>query len=338
MTELPKPPAHRLDPHDFPLGVAWYPEWEPPGAWEADLIDMREAGLNTVRICEFSWEHIQAEPHRFDFTLYDAVVRRCEELELGIVLGVDTVRPPNWVFQRYPDMHLLDNLGRRRAPGRSTASTTPPSPSCRRRTSPNSSPATRRAPRSCSTRSITSRPMPHALRRGVPVAHAEPDGRRARGRRGPPRVDVVGRVGVVAGRRGAGRDPGRHARVRAAWAVLGATVAFAADVFRASPDGSRPLGALLAALVAGADARPAAQVEGLDPEADATLEVVLRDLPGGLLAFVINASPEPCTPLLRLPAAGRARDILTGAAFDLRDGAYGVPMEPYSVLVLEAPR
>lgn len=115
MTEGSNPPS-RLDPREFPFGVAWYPEWEPPGAWEADLDGMRQAGLNTVRVCEFSWEHIQPEPGRFDFALYDAVVRRCEKLGFGIVLGVDTLRPPNWVFERHPDMHLLDNLGRP-APG-----------------------------------------------------------------------------------------------------------------------------------------------------------------------------------------------------------------------------
>lgn len=114
----------------------------------------------------------------------------------------------------------------------------------------------------------------------------------------------------------------------------GQTIAFAADVFRVAPDGSGSLGDLLAALVAGAGARLPARVEGLEPEAAATLEVVLRDLPDGLLAFVISASPAPCAPLLRLPAAGRARDLLTGDAFAPRGGAYAVPMEPYGVRVL----
>ncbi len=100
----------------FLFGAAWYPEWEPEGAWEGDLIRMREAGLNAVRIAEFSWEQIWPAPERFDFSLYDQVVARCAELGMAVVLGIDTVRPPSWLFEREPDIRMVDNLGRS-APG-----------------------------------------------------------------------------------------------------------------------------------------------------------------------------------------------------------------------------
>ena len=95
----------------FNYGVAWYPEWEPEGEWKRDLERMREAGLNTVRICEFSWEHFEPRPGEFHFDFYDAVIRRCEELDIGVVLGIDTVRPPAWLLERYPDMLLVDQGG-----------------------------------------------------------------------------------------------------------------------------------------------------------------------------------------------------------------------------------
>ncbi len=95
----------------FNYGAAWYPEWEPEGEWKQDLARMREAGLNTVRICEFSWEHFEPRPGEFHFDFYDAVIGRCEQLEIRIVLGIDTVRPPRWLLERYPDMLLVDQRG-----------------------------------------------------------------------------------------------------------------------------------------------------------------------------------------------------------------------------------
>jgi beta-galactosidase len=95
----------------FNFGSAWYPEWEPDGEWEKDLVRMREAGLDTVRICEFSWEHFEPRPGEFFFDLYDKVVGRCEETGIKVVLGIDTVRPPAWFFERYPDMLLVDQRG-----------------------------------------------------------------------------------------------------------------------------------------------------------------------------------------------------------------------------------
>lgn len=100
----------------FLLGAAWYPEWEPPGAWEKDIARMKEAGLNAVRIAEFSWEAMWPEPDRFDFNLYDQVMQHCEDEGMTVVLGIDTVRPPSWLFELEPDMRLVDNKGHT-APG-----------------------------------------------------------------------------------------------------------------------------------------------------------------------------------------------------------------------------
>ena len=95
----------------FLLGAAWYPEWEPLGEWEKDLARMKEAGLNAVRIAEFSWEAMWPQPDHFDFGLYDRVMKRCEDEGMAVVFGIDTVRPPSWLFELEPDMRLIDNQG-----------------------------------------------------------------------------------------------------------------------------------------------------------------------------------------------------------------------------------
>ena len=100
----------------FHFGAAWYPEWEPKDEWRRDLERMLESGLNTVRICEFSWEHFEPRQGEYHFDFYDEVLRRCGELGIWVVLGIDTVRPPLWLFERYPDIALVDQLGQP-APG-----------------------------------------------------------------------------------------------------------------------------------------------------------------------------------------------------------------------------
>lgn len=96
---------------NFDLGVAWYPEWEPEGAWRKDLDAMEQAGITSVRIAEFSWETFEPADEQWSFELYDDVVAELERRRVHFIFGVDTVRPPNWVFAKFPDIHLVDDTG-----------------------------------------------------------------------------------------------------------------------------------------------------------------------------------------------------------------------------------
>lgn len=102
---------------EFFYGVALYPEWEPEGEWEKDLEKIKEAGFNTIRICEFSWSTFEPGRGKFDFRLYDKVVKRAHELGIYIIMGIDTLSPPAWFFDIYPDAWLINSSGKR-APSR----------------------------------------------------------------------------------------------------------------------------------------------------------------------------------------------------------------------------
>ena len=112
---------------EFLYGVAYYPEgWPfivsgygyPPRItkpeWLIDLTNIKNSGLNTVRVCEFSWPVIEPEPGKYDFELYDKLLDRCAELGMYVIMGVDTLNPPQWVFEMYPDAWLINNMGQRR--------------------------------------------------------------------------------------------------------------------------------------------------------------------------------------------------------------------------------
>ena len=50
-------------------GVSYYPEHKTKEdlAWDIKLL--KESGINTVRMGEFSWCRMEPEPGRYDFTL-----------------------------------------------------------------------------------------------------------------------------------------------------------------------------------------------------------------------------------------------------------------------------
>ncbi len=120
--------------NDFLYGVAYYAEGWPfiisgyntegyalkhpsritKPEYLVDLENIKKIGLNTIRICEFSWSIFESKPDIYDFELYDRVLDKCAELGMYVILGVDTLNPPEWLFEMYPDAWLINEAGQRR--------------------------------------------------------------------------------------------------------------------------------------------------------------------------------------------------------------------------------
>jgi len=49
------------------LGVCYFPEHWPSEEWERDVAAMADAGLEYVRMAEFSWGVLEPERGTFDF-------------------------------------------------------------------------------------------------------------------------------------------------------------------------------------------------------------------------------------------------------------------------------
>jgi beta-galactosidase len=68
-------PRGVLDLPNAPLiGVAWYPEQWPEQRWNADLTLMQQAGLNVIRVGEFSWSRMKAREGVYDLDWLERVV------------------------------------------------------------------------------------------------------------------------------------------------------------------------------------------------------------------------------------------------------------------------
>jgi beta-galactosidase GanA len=99
------------------LGVCYYPEQWPEAFWEDDAARMRALGLTYVRIAEFAWTKMEPEPGRYDFGWLDKAVQILGGAGLKVVLGTPTATPPKWLVDRYPDILLVDQEGRRKRHG-----------------------------------------------------------------------------------------------------------------------------------------------------------------------------------------------------------------------------
>ena len=85
------------------MGVCYYPEHWDRSLWESDLRRMRAAGIEVVRIAEFSWTLLEPEEGTFRFDLFDDFLALCERTGMRVILGTPTATPPAWLTERYPD-------------------------------------------------------------------------------------------------------------------------------------------------------------------------------------------------------------------------------------------
>ncbi len=86
------------------VGAAYYPEWWPASEWEIDFREMRELGINAVRMGEFAWASFEPAPGKFDFDWMDRALAIAGRNGIGAVMGTPTASIPPWLYQQYPDV------------------------------------------------------------------------------------------------------------------------------------------------------------------------------------------------------------------------------------------
>jgi len=103
------------------FGVDYYPEqWvypyggsreKPEGAWERDVEWMQAAGINVVRMGEFTWGLCEPEEEKYDFSWLKRMMDLLGKAGINVVLGTPTAAPPLWLAQKHPEMLAVDEHG-----------------------------------------------------------------------------------------------------------------------------------------------------------------------------------------------------------------------------------
>ena len=100
-------------PAGINIGVDYYPEHWAEELWAKDADMMREAGVKIVRMAEFAWSRLEPEENKFDFEWLDRAVKLFSDREINVVLCTPTNTPPQWLFEKYPEIVQVDKTGKR---------------------------------------------------------------------------------------------------------------------------------------------------------------------------------------------------------------------------------
>ncbi|SNR59917.1 beta-galactosidase [Halorubrum vacuolatum] len=92
-------------------GVCYFPEHWPRERWETDVEQMAEAGLEYVRMAEFSWGVLEPERDEFAFEWLDEAVSLIGEYGMQAVLCTPTATPPKWLVDEHPEILQEDPDG-----------------------------------------------------------------------------------------------------------------------------------------------------------------------------------------------------------------------------------
>jgi len=93
------------------LGVCYFPEHWPSEEWERDVAAMADAGLEYVRMAEFSWGVLEPERGTFDFEWFDEAIELIGDHGMQAVLCTPTATPPKWLVDERPSIRQEDPDG-----------------------------------------------------------------------------------------------------------------------------------------------------------------------------------------------------------------------------------
>ncbi len=95
------------------IGVDYYPEQWDRSLWEQDVCRMKEAGVEIVRMAEFAWSCLEPREGVYDFSWLDAIIDLFEANGIEVFLCTPTCTPPQWLFEKYPEVIQIDKSGQR---------------------------------------------------------------------------------------------------------------------------------------------------------------------------------------------------------------------------------
>jgi beta-galactosidase len=103
------------------FGVDYYPEhWvypyagtaeAPESGWERDAELMVAAGVNVVRMGEFTWGLCEPDEGKYDFDWLKRAMDCLGKAGIQVVLGTPTAAPPIWLAKKHPEILPVDISG-----------------------------------------------------------------------------------------------------------------------------------------------------------------------------------------------------------------------------------
>ena len=85
------------------VGAAYYPEMWAEEEIDKDIAQMKELGVNCVRVGEFAWGKMEPREGEFDFSWLKTAVDKCYAAGIVTVMCTPTCTPPRWLLDAYEE-------------------------------------------------------------------------------------------------------------------------------------------------------------------------------------------------------------------------------------------
>jgi len=92
------------------VGVSYYPEVAGDEI-DRDIRQMKEIGVNMVRMGDFSWCRMEPDEGSFDFKWLHKAVDKFTAAGIAVVLCTPTAAPPVWLSKKHPDILRVNAAG-----------------------------------------------------------------------------------------------------------------------------------------------------------------------------------------------------------------------------------
>ena len=96
-------------------GIAFGGDYNPDQwseeTWDDDVCLMKKAGVNTVALAIFSWDRIQPQENRWDFSWLDRIIDKLGKAGIATDLASATATAPLWLYEKHPEVLPCDKFG-----------------------------------------------------------------------------------------------------------------------------------------------------------------------------------------------------------------------------------
>lgn len=93
------------------FGAAYYDEYMPYNRIDQDMIMMKKADMNVIRIAESTWSTLEPREGVYDFTHLDRMLTAAGKHHLKVIVGTPTYAIPSWLAKKSPDILALTANG-----------------------------------------------------------------------------------------------------------------------------------------------------------------------------------------------------------------------------------
>ncbi|HVH86966.1 MAG TPA: beta-galactosidase, partial [Terriglobales bacterium] len=98
------------------VGTCYQPIDRSPRQIDADILIMKRAGFNVVRIGDLSWDSFEPSQGKFEFAWFDAIMDKMHDAGIRVILDIPGTPAPIWLHRTYPGVDIVAQNGTRLPP------------------------------------------------------------------------------------------------------------------------------------------------------------------------------------------------------------------------------